>query len=119
MSTQSKAHKVPASDQAWENGELGRDEAYVKVSTQSTEQGINDALELQLISIRLQKGLIEDLKMIAELNGLGYQPLIRQILTRFADAEKKRLLQNTVKQVREGHEVDLGEMTDELSLKQA
>ncbi len=40
----------------------------------------------------LQKSLIEDLKHIATLNGIGYQPLIRQILTRFADAEKKRIL---------------------------
>lgn len=119
MSTQPKTHKIPTSDQAWESGELGQDEASVKVSKQSTEKSINDALELQMISIRLQKGLIEDLKMIAELNGLGYQPLMRQILTRFVDAEKKRLLQNTVQQVRDGHEVDLGEMTDELCLKQA
>lgn len=119
MSTQPKEKKVLACDQAWENGALGRDETSVKVSSQSTEQSINDALDLQMISIRLQKGLIDDLKMIAELNGLGYQPLIRQILTRFADAEKKRLLRSTVEQVREGHEVDLGEMTDDLCLKQA
>ncbi|MCK3671218.1 hypothetical protein [Photorhabdus noenieputensis] len=30
--------------------------------------------------------------MIADLNGLGYQPLIRQVLNRFADSEKKRVL---------------------------
>jgi hypothetical protein len=54
---------------------------------------INDALELHPISIRLNKSLIEDLKMIADLNGLGYQPLIRQVLTRFTDCEKKKILQ--------------------------
>lgn len=119
MSIQPKTNKIVASDQAWESGELGQDEASVRVSSQPIEQSINDALALQMISIRLQKGLIDDLKMIAELNGLGYQPLIRQILTRFADAEKKRLLRSAVEHVREGHEVDLGEMTDELNLKQA
>lgn len=31
--------------------------------------------------------------MIAELNGPSYQPLIHQILNRFADCEKKKLLQ--------------------------
>ena len=45
-----------------------------------------------MISIRLQKSLIEDFKLLADLHGLGYQPLMRQILTRFADSEKKRLL---------------------------
>lgn len=56
-------------------------------STHSTDDDINDALSLQPISIRLQKGLIENLKTIAELNGIGYQPLIRQALTRFVEGE--------------------------------
>lgn len=85
-----------ASDEAWEEGLLGRSEAHVKVSDPASaldlERELNEALELQPISIRLNKSLIEDLKMIAELAGLGYQPLIRQVLTRFTDCEKKRLL---------------------------
>lgn len=84
---------IDATDEAWESGELGRSEAHVRVSTTVNENEINDALELHPISIRLNKSLIEDLKMIAELNGLGYQPLIRQVLTRFADCEKKQILQ--------------------------
>jgi len=47
---------------------------------------------LQPISIRLEKSLIEDFKFIAILNRIGYQPLIRQVLKRFADCEKKRIL---------------------------
>lgn len=77
--------------EAWENGSLGRDENFVKVATDITEESVDDALGLQLISIRLQKSLIEDLKWIAKLNGIGYQPLIRQVLTRFVNAEKKLL----------------------------
>lgn len=93
QATESKS--ITATDEAWETGEPGRSEAHVKVSdiTAEFEFNINEALELQPISIRLNKSLIEDLKMIAELNGLGYQPLIRQILNRFADCEKKKLLQ--------------------------
>ncbi|MDR7342284.1 putative DNA binding CopG/RHH family protein [Pantoea alhagi] len=93
QATESKS--ITTTDEAWETGELGRSEAHVKVSdiTAEFEFDINEALELQPISIRLNKSLIEDLKMIAELNGLGYQPLIRQILNRFVDCEKKKLLQ--------------------------
>ncbi|KGM26822.1 MULTISPECIES: hypothetical protein [Photorhabdus] len=91
--TDKRANNLIASiDEAWENGELGCSEAHVKVSDDVTEDLINEALELQPISIRLNRSLIEDLKMIADLNGLGYQPLIRQVLNRFANSEKKRVL---------------------------
>ncbi|MER2474391.1 hypothetical protein [Photorhabdus laumondii] len=83
---------IVSTDEAWENSEFGCSEAHVKVSDDVTEDLINEALELQPISIRLNRSLIEDLKMIADLNGLGYQPLIRQVLNRFADSEKKRVL---------------------------
>ncbi|MEW8276536.1 MAG: hypothetical protein AB2556_14015 [Candidatus Thiodiazotropha sp.] len=86
----SKDKKIPGTVEAWESGELGRDEKYVQVY-QPEDSAIDDALELQMISIRLQKGLIEDLKQIAQLNGLNYQPLIRQILQRFVASEFKKL----------------------------
>jgi len=90
-----KHPKIPASDDAWDNGELGREEKHVKRAEDNVESTIDEALELQLISIRLQKSLIEDLKLLATLNGIGYQPLMRQILTLYADSEKKKLLQAT------------------------
>ncbi|REF27626.1 hypothetical protein BDD26_2435 [Xenorhabdus cabanillasii] len=90
--TDKRTHLIASTDEAWDNGELGRSEAHVKVSDDITEDLINEALDLQPISIRLNKSLIEDLKMIADLNGLGYQPLIRQVLNRFANSEKKRIL---------------------------
>lgn len=88
----SKQPKIPSTDEAWDTGELGREEQYVVRAPKVDEAKIDDALDLQLISIRLQKSLIEDFKHIASLNGIGYQPLMRQILKRFADAEKKRIL---------------------------
>lgn len=84
---------ITSTDEAWDSQVLGSNEDYVKVSSDLSEMDINDALELHPISIRLNKSLIEDLKMIADLHGLGYQPLVRQVLTRFADCEKKRILQ--------------------------
>ena len=60
------------------------------------EQAIDDSVKLKMISIRLQNDLIDDLKAIAQLNGLGYQPLIKQVLTRFVVGEKKKIHNDTV-----------------------
>lgn len=90
----SKHASIPDTEEAWESGELGRDIEYAErmKDDPETDAFIDDTLGLQPISIRLEKSLIEDFKMIASLNGLGYQPLMRQALKRFADAEKKRIL---------------------------
>lgn len=89
MSTHEK--EILGTEDAWDSGVLGTEEQFVAVSQHSTDDLINEALSLQPISIRLQKGLIENLKTIAELNGIGYQPLVRQALTRFVDCEMKRI----------------------------
>jgi|694.fasta_scaffold155892_2 hypothetical protein len=83
---------IPASDEAWDERLLGADEAFVKIAEDDVEGDIDESAGLQMISIRLQKPLIEDFKAIATLSGLGYQTLMRQVLHRFADCEKKRLL---------------------------
>lgn len=90
--------KMPGSDEAWDEKELGADIDFAELAetTDEEEQAIDAALELQPISIRLQKSLIEDFKLIASLHGLGYQPLMRQVLKRFADCEKKRILREVV-----------------------
>ncbi|MDX1587505.1 MAG: hypothetical protein R3296_01100 [Oleiphilaceae bacterium] len=93
--------KIDNTAEAWEDGSLGRDEEFVRVSKNVDEAVVNEAAGLQPISIRLQKSLIEDFKMIAEINGIGYQPLIRQVLKRFADAEKKRILRERAAEFRE------------------
>jgi len=90
--------KIESTIDAWDNRELGCDEAHVE-TVELNEEMINESLALQMISIRLQKTLIEDLKMIGQLNGIGYQPLIRQVLKRFADSEKKQLLREQASQL--------------------
>jgi len=84
--------KIAGTPEAWDDGSLGQDEEFVRVSKKVDDAALSEAAGLRPISIRLQKSLIEDYKMIAELNGIGYQPLIRQVLKRFAEAEKKRIL---------------------------
>lgn len=83
---------IPGTEDAWDNRTLGADPNFAVLADASDEASIDAALGLQPISIRLQKSLIEDFKLIAQLNGLGYQTLMRQVLTRFADSEKKRIL---------------------------
>ena len=86
--------KIPAADEAWEDGQLGRDAEFVVEADGDIEAAIDEALDLKLISIRLQKSLIDDFKSIASVNNIGYQTLMRQILQRFADSEKKKILRD-------------------------
>jgi hypothetical protein len=85
--------RIPATDEAWDERQLGADENHVKVAPAKLTEGIDEAAGMQLISIRLPKDLIEDYKLIASWNkDIGYQPLMRQILQRFADSEKRLIL---------------------------
>lgn len=88
----SKADKLAAKGDPWDTGELGRDEQYAKRATPEKETEVDLALGLQLISIRLQKRMIEELKFIAKAHGVGYQPLIRDILDRFIVCEVKEIV---------------------------
>lgn len=81
---------------------VGTDEQFVVQAPVAQEKAMDDALGLQPISIRLQKDLLDNLKALALLNGLGYQPLIRQILTRWVDCELKNLLNDKVAKERAG-----------------
>lgn len=88
----STTDKVSASECDWESGKLGREEQYVRRASRDKEVSLDEALNLQMISIRLQHQLIEDLKFIAKANGVGYQPLIRDILQRFVVGEVKAIV---------------------------
>lgn len=82
--------KILSTDEAWENRELGADEAYVGV-VKASDLPIDAAAGTQLISIRLGVSMIEDLKLIAQINGIGYQTLMKQVLGRFVEREKKAI----------------------------
>lgn len=95
MSTQTT---IPGTDDAWESGQLGADDAFVGHLTAEEIAAdaalIQGSLGLQPISIRLEKTLIESFKTIATIEGLGYQTLMRQALKRSADCEMRRILVN-------------------------
>jgi len=85
-----KAEKIEGTVEAWESGQLGRDAQYAKLDNTLSIKDLEDALELKPISIRLKKSLLSDLKLIADVEGIGYQPLIKQLLERFVIGEFKR-----------------------------
>ena len=89
--------KLRVEESPWEYGELGRDEAHVRVADAAEEAALDEALCMQLISVRLQAGLIKDLKLIAGYHGIGYQPLLRDVLNRFARAELRTIAENHTK----------------------
>lgn len=78
------------SEEAWDNKELGTTEEFVRKVSPEREKALDEKLGLQIISVRLQKSLIHDLKKLARENGLGYQPYLRQVLTQHVRDEKKK-----------------------------
>jgi predicted DNA binding CopG/RHH family protein len=100
-----RSKKTDASDEAWDSGQLGRNAEFVRVSAGLDESKIDQAIGLTPVSIRLQQSLIEDFKVIAKFNGIGYQPLMRQVLTRFAEAEKKSILRDLL--VEQGRDIEI------------
>lgn len=80
--------------------ELSNDEARSKVASREAHQSLDEATELKLISIRLPTALIEELKIIADVNEIGYQPLVRKVLRRFARAELRAMAIKYHEQIR-------------------
>ena len=91
MENAMKTQKIEGSVENWESGLLGQDAAHAKRAPKELDQAVDDSLGLQAISIRLSKELIEDYKIIAKMHGIGYQPLMRDALKRFAECEYRRL----------------------------
>lgn len=98
--------RIKSTDQAWDSGQLGTSEAHAKPAAQELESAIDASLGLQAISIRLPKQLIDAYKLIAAHHGIGYQPLMRDILQRFVPEGLKEVLQH--------HEIKAGEVDHQI-----
>ncbi len=86
MSMKPNRPEIEAEDdtELWESKQLGASAEHARRVSPEKSKEIDDALGLQAISIRLQKELVEQLKELARQDGIGYQPYIRQLLTRHA-----------------------------------
>lgn len=85
-----KISREGSSPETWDHRELGADARFVRRASSDSDKRLDDNLGLQTISIRLQKSLIDDLKDLADADGIGYQPYIRQVLTRHVRGEKSK-----------------------------
>ncbi len=92
--------KVAGTVEAWELRELGADAPHAKPVSADFAQKIDESLGLQMISIRLDKGLIDSFKAIGAFHGIGYQPLMRDALKRFAEHELRNIVQGVVESQR-------------------
>lgn len=91
-----KLSELDTDIERWENRDFGADQDHVALSSTINQAILDEAMALQPVTIRLQKGLVEDLKMISMLEGLGYQTLIKQVLQRFVTCEMKRIVKEQV-----------------------
>jgi len=89
--------KIKDTPEAWDDGELGRDAQFAEVANADHESALSEALEMQAISIRLPKELVKQYKLIAGFHGVGYQPLMREILHRFVKGALKEILEQQIK----------------------
>ncbi len=88
-----KKEKMPFEDDSelWENGTYGESAEHAAAAPAGLDKTIDDGLGLEMISIRLQKSLIADLKALAVSQGLTYQPMVRQILTKYVQNQKRKI----------------------------
>ncbi|MDF3980737.1 hypothetical protein P3W24_01740 [Luteibacter sp. PPL201] len=86
--------KIPVSAENWENGVLGNAAKHARQVNREDALAIAQAagVNMQPISIRLPKHLLGVLKEIAKYHGVGYQPMIRDLLERWATGEIKTIL---------------------------
>lgn len=92
--------KILGTDDAWESEQLGADKKHARPVALEDAMQIDEALGLQMISIRLDKSLIDSFKTLGMFHGVGYQPLMRDALKRFAEAEMKAIVSGLVESQR-------------------
>lgn len=95
-----KKQSIAGTAEAWEAGDLGRSDAHARRVEPGIDAQIDEALGLQAISIRLPKATIDAYKNLAKIHGVGYQPLMRDAICRWADTELKMLLAGAVESQR-------------------
>lgn len=100
----SDKEKILGTDEAWESEQLGADEKHARPISAEHAKQIDEALGLQMISIRLDKSLIESFKTLGAFHGVGYQPLMRDALKRFVEAEMKAIVSGLVESQRKEKE---------------
>ena len=85
-------NRIVGTDEAWEDGVLGTSIEHAVPAAVELERAIDASIGMQSISIRMPKQLIDAYKLIAAHHGIGYQPLMRDILQRFVPEGLKEVM---------------------------
>ncbi len=96
MNSKQRVMEIADTPTSWESGKLGRDKKYAVAASKELGDQIDDALGLQMISIRLDKELIDTFKLLGDKYQMAYQPLMREALRRFVDDELKIMALETL-----------------------
>ena len=105
------SEKIDSSVDNWENGALGCDPEFVEIATDiDLDKLVDESVGIKPVSIRLDQKMIDELKLFAEMEGLKYQPLIRVILARWLEGEKKRYVKYRLDQRRKEQEQEREEL---------
>lgn len=79
-------------NEQWESGALGQDAAHVRRASVEIEAAVDSALAMKLVTMRLPVPMIEALKAISRFHGVGYQPMVRDLIGRFIASEIPMIL---------------------------
>ena len=90
----------------WESGKLGTDRATVRVAGPEIEAMLDSATAMKLVTMRLPIPLIDALKAIAQYHGIGYQPMVRDLLGRFALSEYRTIKEDQERKLAAMQEAD-------------
>ena len=72
-----KEQELLSESQEWETDKRG---SHSTAATDEDEAALDDAMALQMISIRLPQSVVEKLRTMAKKEGIGYQPYTRKVL---------------------------------------
>ena len=89
MKPKPKMNNEDDDTELWETRKLGASAKHAERISHEEDKAIDDSLGLQAVTMRLQKELVEQLKLLAKKEELGYQPYIRQLLTRHVNSLTK------------------------------
>lgn len=95
--------KIESTEEAWDDRILGASLDHVEVASDEQVTALDDALGLQSISIRLPKQMIDHYKLIAHFHGVGYQPLMRDVMARFVPGALREILEAEKKKAEKSH----------------
>lgn len=88
-----EAAQFDADSELWDSKQLGASPEHARRASKEQQRALDEATGLQLCTFRIQKTIVEQLKQLAKIEGSGYQPLMRKVITQYVRENKHKLEQ--------------------------